>query len=409
MKFKFAGRPLLGVVLVALVCPLPQRARTQSTIIQMAEYERTLDALERYRALAKEDDAPALPQTSEPVEPGDHYDGVQGLINLLVRLGDLPSGADIEDADIYDGPLVTAVQRFQIRHGLSPSGRIDRTTLKQLNTPLSTRVHQLELALDCWRRNPYDPSRPAIVINLPEFRLRAYREGHLDLELKIVVGKALERETPLLSSQLDAIVFRPYWNVPLRIQREELVPAIAKDRSYIADHDLEIVNEQREVFDGALTRSTLAQLQAGTLHLRQVPGPKNSLGLVKFSFPNPYGVYMHDTPVQSAFYRQRRDLSHGCIRVEKAEDLAEWVMQDEPDWPRDRIDDAMHGSDSFAVKLTQPIQVVTMYLTAVVLENGEVHFCDDIYGGDKSIARAPTLRQPHQSTNGPSAAVSHVR
>ena len=162
------------------------------------------------------------------MEAGDRYEGVQRLISLLTRVGDLPAGASFDDPDLYAGALVTAVQRFQVRHGLEPSGRIDKATLKRLNTPLTYRVHQLELALEQWRRNPYDPSRPAIVVNLPEFRLRAYRANHLDLEMKIVVGKADGWQTPILSSSLEAIVFRPYWSVPPRIQREELVPAIAK-------------------------------------------------------------------------------------------------------------------------------------------------------------------------------------
>jgi len=293
--------------------------------------------------------------------------------------------------------LVTAVQRFQVRHGLEPSGRIDKATLKRLNTPLTYRVHQLELALEQWRRNPYDPSRPAVVVNLPEFRLRAYRANHLDLEMKIVVGKADGWQTPTLSSSLEAIVFRPYWNVPPRIQREELVPAIAKDHKYLAAHDLEMVDEQGDVAPGGFSASTLAHLRSGTLRLRQKPGPGNSLGLVKFVFPNSYHVYMHDTSVRSVFWRSRRDLSHGCIRVEKAEDLAEWVLSDESGWSRDRIVEAMQGSESIDVKLSQHIQLVTVYVTAVVLENDEVHFFEDIYGYDGAPDEEPAETSVHSS------------
>jgi murein L,D-transpeptidase YcbB/YkuD len=156
----------------------------------MNEYERTLDALKRYRVLADEDDGAILPETVEPVEAGDRYDGVQRLIGLLTRVGDLPAGASFDDPDLYAGALVTAVQRFQFRHGLEPSGRIDKATLKRLNTPLSYRVHQLELALEQWRLNPTTLAS-AIVVNLPEFRLRAYRANHLDLEMKIVVGRLM--------------------------------------------------------------------------------------------------------------------------------------------------------------------------------------------------------------------------
>jgi murein L,D-transpeptidase YcbB/YkuD len=376
----------------------------------MDEYERTLNALQHYRVLADEDDGAILPETAEPVEAGDYYEGAQRLISILTRVGDLPAGASFDDPDLYAGALVTAVQRFQLRHGLEPSGRIDKATLKQLNTPLKYRVHQLELALEQWRRNPYDPAHPAIVVNLPEFRLRAYSANHLDLEMKIVVGKADGWQTPVLSSTLEAIVFRPYWNVPFRIQREELVPAIVKDDEYLAAHYLEIVDEQGDVVPGGLSANKLAQLRSGTLRLRQTPGPWNSLGLLKFVFPNSYHVYLHDTPVRSVFWRSRRDLSHACIRVEKAADLAAWALSNEPGWSRDRIVDAMQGSESIDVKLRQHIQLVTVYVTAVVLENDEVHFFEDIYGRDgvpdeelaktqRTVPLAKKPRDAHQASS----------
>jgi murein L,D-transpeptidase YcbB/YkuD len=356
----------------------------------MDEYARTKSALEQYRALAAEDDETILPDTGKAVEPGDHYDGVPRLIRLLMRIGDLSLEAistdpASHDSDLYDGALVTAVQRFQSRHGLKPNGRIDKLTLAQLNTPLAFRVHQLELALERWRQRPYDHSRPAIVLNIPEFRLRAFRSNHLDLEMKIVVGQAPEHKTPLLVSELESVIFRPYWNVPLSIQRAELVPQILKDPSFISANHYQMVTGQGDVVDRALSDDILSRLRSGDLRLRQTPGPANTLGLAKFMFPNDYGVYMHATSAPGLFALARRDLSHGCIRVEKATDLAEWTLHDEPGWQRDRIIKAMHGSQSIEVKLTQPIQIVTMYATAVALENGEVHFFDDIYGEDGAL------------------------
>jgi murein L,D-transpeptidase YcbB/YkuD len=229
----------------------------------MQEYERTLSALEQYRTLANEDDGALLPDTEKPVEPGDHYDGVPRLIRLLTLLGDLPPDAVLADPDSYEGALVTAVQRFQTRHGLEPDGRIDKTTRAQLNTPLGFRVHQLELALQRGRRRPYDPSRPAIVLNLPEFQLRAYRANRLELEMKIVVGQAPEHKTPLFSSELQTVILRPYWNVPLRIQCDELVPEIEKDHSFLADNHLEVVNLKDVVVQAATSDDMLAGLCSG--------------------------------------------------------------------------------------------------------------------------------------------------
>ena len=352
------------------------------------EYRRTMSALEKYRALAAEDDGAILPPTKKPLEPGEHYAGVQRLTRLLSRVGDLPDGTRPSTSDLYDGEIVSAVRRFQSRHGLEPDGRIGKATLAQLNTPLSFRVRQLELALERWRRLSYDLSRPVVVLNLPEFRLRAFNAGHApELEMKIVIGRAPKLRTPLLASEIDAVIFRPYWNVPLSIQRNELISDIKRDSSYISKNDFELVTLQDVVVAEDTTSKLLAQLRSGKLRLRQRPGLKNALGLVKFVFPNEYNVYMHDTPAKSLFARARRDFSHGCIRLERAEDLAEWVLREDSGWSRDRIAAAMQGSESIAVKLNEPIPVVTMYVTAVVLESGEVHFFEDIYGQDAALEK----------------------
>ena len=373
-------------------------AHGNTSVAPMDEYELTSSALEQYRALAAEDDGAILPDTEGPVEAGDYYPGVPRLVRLLRLIGDLPRDTDYTETDVYEGELVAAVQRFQRRHGLEPDGRIDKMTLAQLNTPLGFRVHQLELALERWRRRPYDPSRPAIVLNVPEFRLRAYRANHMELDMKIIVGQAPDRKTPLMSSELETVIFRPHWDVPLAIQRDELLPEIAKDSSFLSANHIEIVSPQGDHLRKTAFDDVLTQLRSGRLRLRQTPGPKNVLGLAKFVFPNAYGVYMHDTSAPWLFARTRRDLSHGCIRVENAADLAEWVLRYETGWTRDRIVTAMHGSESIAVKIGRPIQVVTMYATAVVLENGEVHFFDDIYGEDEILGKALA---------GSSAAFSH--
>ena len=295
------------------------------------QYRQTLNALERYRVLAAEDDAHTLPPTTKPVEPGDHYAGVPGLIRLLTRIGDLPGGTAPADSDLYGDVLVKAVQRFQVRHGLEPDGRIGRATLAQLNTPLSFRVRQLDLALERWRQVRYDSSRPAIVLNFPEFRLRAFNAAHRpELDMKIVIGRAPKLKTPLLSSEIDTLIFRPYWNVPRSILRNELTAEIKQDPSYISRNDFELVTPRDVVVAEGTVPDMLAQLWSGKLRLRQRPGPDNALGLVKFAFPNEHDVYMHDTPARSPFARARRDFSHGCIRVEKPEDLAEWCCERNP-------------------------------------------------------------------------------
>ena len=391
MRTKFLSLTVLGLLILACtVFRIGQASASNRSLTALGDaYERTLRALNQYRVLAAEDDGALLPATEEPVDPGDSYAYAPRLIRLLSLVGDLPAEAVPGDSGLYEGELVEAVKRFQSRHGLDPDGRIGPATLEQLNTPLSFRVRQLELALERWRRRPYDPARPAIVLNVPEFRLRAF-SGAIDpeLEMKVVVGEAPDHKSPMLHSQLESVTFLPYWNVPDNIQRNELLPQIRQDRSWVSANRFEMITRQGEVAgDGTVSEDVLSELGTGRLQLRQKPGPKNTLGLVKFLFPNEYGVYMHDTSARSLFERARRDLSHGCIRVEKPEDLAEWVLRGQPGWSRERVAEAMQGTEPVSVKVKRPIQIVIMYATAVVMKNGEVHFFRDIYGEDEALER----------------------
>ena len=365
----------------------------------MDQYERTLRALNQYRAFAEEDDGETLEVDGTSVEPGARYAGEPRLIRLLTMVGDLPADFVPADPELYQGEVVEAVKRFQSRHGLEPDGLIGPSTLEQLNTPLSVRVHQLELALERWRRRPYDPTRPAIVLNLPEFRLRAFAGTKTsgqdpELEMKIVVGQAADHRSPVLVSQLDTVIFRPYWNVPSSIQHDELVPLIRKDPSWVSANNFEIVTPHGEIAAGdAASEETLAKLDSGELQLRQKPGPKNALGAVKFLFPNPYGVYMHDTSARRLFAKVRRDFSHGCIRLEKPVELAEWVLREQSGWSPDRIAAAIKGTAPISVRVKHPIQVVMMYSTAVVMPNGEVRFFPDIYGEDQLLDKELIARR----------------
>lgn len=251
------------------------------------------------------------------------------------------------------------------------------------------RIRQLQLVLERWRWVPHSFARPPIVVNIPEFRLRAYDAGYRpELEMKVVVGKAYHHKTPVFSGEMTHLIFRPYWDVPYSIQRAELVPKIAKDSNYLAMNDYEVVDSRRHVVSrDVVTAEMLDQLRSGKLFIRQVPGDKNALGHVKFLFPNEYNVYLHGTPARALFQRTRRDFSHGCIRVEKPEELAVWVLRRVAGWDMDRIRAAEQGPDSTRVNLDAPIPVLIVYGTAVVSTDGVVHFFDDIYGYDAELER----------------------
>ncbi len=361
-------------------------------------YQRTIHALHTYLQFAKEYDGKSLPAIQKTIAPGDSYSGVPQLIRFLHLVGDLPADANVPpDETVYQAPLVDAIKSFQRRHGRVPDGRIGAQTLADLNVPLNRRVRQMQLTLERWRWLPVGLHSAAIVVNIPEFRLRAYNENFkVALSMNVVVGKAYDHNTPVFIDSMQYVVFRPYWSVPYSIAKAEFLPRIASDPSYLAKKGFEVVNSRQEVVaSGTVTSDILAQLRAGKLSIRQLPGPKNALGLVKFIFPNSYSVYMHDTPAQEFFAKSRRDFSHGCIRLEKPADLAVWVLRNNQGWDMDRVRAAMNGSPNQQVNLARRIPVLIVYGTVVVTEDGLVHFYDDIYGHDASLEKVLAKGYPY--------------
>ena len=354
-------------------------------------YRRTIDALRKYMELINHDDGQALPTPQEPVRIGETYLGIPHLVKLLQAFGDLPMSGNVPGL-IFSPLLSEAVRHFQERHGLDVNGTLDLPTVRELNVPLGRRVLQLQLTLERWRWLPHKFERPPIVINIPEFRLHTDdRQFHWVLSMKVVVGRAYHHQTPVFASELKAVILRPYWNVPISIQRAELLPHVNKDPSYLAKHSYEIVDRNGNVVPS--DSANKEDLRSGRLAIRQKPGPANALGLIKFDFPNAHDVYMHGTPVTELFSRSRRDFSHGCIRVEDPVELAAWVLQDKPEWTTEQIRSAIHGDKTIRVSLDKPIPVVIVYGTAVVMEDGEVRFFDDIYGQDAALERV--LAQSH--------------
>jgi murein L,D-transpeptidase YcbB/YkuD len=362
-------------------------------------YRRTQAALVRYAELAGRYEYEEPPTSPKPVDPGQTYAGVPRLARFLLLVGDLsPNATPPADSQTYDGALVEAVKHFQRRHGLKDDGRLGSDTLRQLNVPLSNRVLQLQLALERWRWLPLEFSAPPIVVNIPDFRLRALDENNrVTLDMRVVVGKSMPTQTPVFSRDMTYVVLRPYWNVPPSILRGEIVRAIQRDRNYIANKRYEVTTVNGTVVtSGSISDEVLADLKAGKLAVRQRPGPTNALGLVKLIFPNEFNVYLHSTPAPELFSRTRRDFSHGCIRVEKPAELTAWVLRNNSGWSVSRVKQAMEqGSDNVTVTLTQRVPVFIVYATALAYENGEVHFYDDIYGHDAKLAQVLSKGYPY--------------
>jgi L,D-transpeptidase YcbB len=360
----------------------------------LAQYRALRAALARYREVAVETERDALPRFAATVRPGEHYEDLGALHRRLVALGDLPDTVPTPVAGaLYDGPLVDAVKRFQVRHGLTADGVIGKATQPALHVPLAWRARQIELALERLRWLPDLGDEPLIAVNIPMFHLWAWSStprGLPSLDMRAIVGRALSTQTPVMVEEMRYLVFRPYWNVPRSILRNEILPILTRDLDYLHRQDMEIV---RGPGDDAqplpATAENIALLRSGALRLRQRPGPGNALGLVKFVFPNDADVYMHGTPAQELFSRSRRDFSHGCVRLEDPVALAEWALRDQPAWDRERILAAMSGSTSRRVNLTRPVRVILYYVTAIVTPaDGAVHFAEDIYRHDERLDRA---------------------
>jgi len=354
-------------------------------------YQRTLAALQKYLQMAKDQVPDPLPKVSKPILPRQPYEAVGKLVHRLQFLGDLPASVTVpEGSQIYSGEVVDGVKRFQIRHGLEAAGKLGPQTITELNRPMSDRVESLRLTLERWRWIPDSFSQPPIIVNIPEFMLRAYdAPGKPAVMMRVVVGRAMRTQTPLLEEDMKYVVFWPYWNVPPSILRGEIIPKIVKDPAYIQKNNYEVASYSGQVVtDGVVSDDVLAQLRAGKLMVRQKPGPKNALGLIKFIFPNDQNIYLHSTPAQALFSETRRDFSHGCIRVENPQALAEWVLRNNPGWTSERISAAFKAQKEQQVNLTNQIPVFLVYGTAIVKENGDVFFFDDIYGYDKALKKA---------------------
>lgn len=367
---------------------LPEAAAAAAPRFQT--YARLREVLARYRALAGERATGDLPPLRK-LEPGMPYAGLERLRDLLVALGDLPAGTVLPAR--YEGQLADGVMRFQGRHGLAADGVVGRRTFEQLNAPLKQRVRQIELALERLRWLPSLQAGKVVGINIPEFRLRGFevRDGTatVRLAMNIIVGRALNMQTPVFTENMRYVEFNPYWNVPSSIARKELVPKLRRDPASLDSEDMEFVSTGR---DRRITTEAdpenLDALLRGDLRLRQRPGLKNALGKIKFVLPNNMDVYLHDTPAPQLFRLSRRDFSHGCIRVEEPVELAKFVLEGQAEGSEERIRAAIAAGTTATVRLARPVPVVVFYTTALVEEGGRILFLPDIYGHDQALDQA---------------------
>jgi murein L,D-transpeptidase YcbB/YkuD len=382
-------------------------------------YRRTEQALVHYLDLEKQQiqqNPDPLPTPPRALSPGESYEYAPELAQRLQLEGDLASDDDSPAPEappsrpqpkVFTRKLSGAVKKYQHRHGLTEDGKLTAQTVASLNVPLSQRVDQLDDTLERWRWLPDKYVNPRLMVNLPEFILRGYTPDHqLDFTMRVVVGQVKDdHQTPVFAHMMKYLIFRPYWTVPVDIARKELVPHMQTNRGYLESKNFEVVTSKGQPYPNY----TVKQVDQGQVMVREKPGPGNSLGLVKFMFPNQYDVYLHSTPAVGLFSRTRRDFSHGCVRVQKPEDLAAWLLdgqqdKDGEDWDLEKVHEAMtDGPDNHQVNLKTPVPIVIFYMTAEVDEDGDIHFFDDIYGYDAAMQKVLEKGPPYPVKPDPAA------
>jgi murein L,D-transpeptidase YcbB/YkuD len=326
------------------------------------------------------------------ISPGDPSLQITKIRQQLSLLG---VETDKDNLSIfYDQQLVSQIKDFQLLHGLRADGVIGENTIRALNIPISQYIKKIILALERFRWLPKIQTGPVVMVNIPSFQLWAYHSNKIDetqaINMKVIVGKSDEekRKSPVFTANMHYLVFSPYWNIPKSITIEEILPKLLEDPLYLEQRNIELVARFREDEPVlSYTEDEFERLQSGSLKLRQRPGKGNALGKVKFIFPNNYSVYIHDSPARHLFNRSKRDLSHGCIRVEKPAELAHFLLGAEQKWNQREIIKAMHLQSPKKVRLKKAVPVIIYYSTASVVQD-EVVFYNDIYDYDAKLSQA---------------------
>ena len=365
-------------------------ALRQNTVASLSEqlspkipaYQGLKTTLQRYREIAAQGGWQTLQADTSKKRGGR---GAQP--DALLLAGNLERTGDLKAAAGNQAPSRTALNeglaRFQARHGLEPRKVLDAGTLAAMNVPIAQRIEQIEINMDRMRWIAHRLEPRYILVNVPGFQLSVHDGDQTPLQMKAIVGSK-ENPTPILDDEIEYIVFSPYWNIPISIAVKEFLPKIKKDRNYLRSQDLEVVRMsggKAEVIDAS--KVDWDKVEDAEYQLRQRPGTKNALGLVKFMFPNSYNVYLHDTPSDNLFDRLTRSLSHGCVRVERPADLAAYVLQDQPQWTSERIQEAMQAGKEQNVRLKTRLPIHLVYWTAWADAEGNVQFREDVYGFDQ--------------------------
>jgi L,D-transpeptidase YcbB len=359
------------------------------------EYNSLLGLRQQYAQIVADGGWPKVSAT-RAIRPGQRDAAISSVRARLAATGEL-SRSHANRSTNFDAAVVAALEDFQRRHGLNPTGVLDAATRAALNVSAAERLRQIDVNIERWRFLPRDLGRRHIRVNIPDFHLALMENGRTRLGMRVVVGER-DTPTPVLSDEMQHIVFSPYWNIPNSIAVDETLPALLTDPDFLARNNIEVVRVSK---NGAVpvdaTSIDWSMPLDEDLRFRQRPGLDNALGLVKFVFPNHASIYLHDTPSDALFSRVSRALSHGCVRIERPVDLAHTLLAHQG-WDEERIVEAMHRMEEQWVRLQERVPVHLMYRTAWVGDAGRAQFRTDIYGHDAAQSQSLNAVRPRPSS-----------
>ncbi|NLH75439.1 MAG: L,D-transpeptidase family protein [Acidobacteria bacterium] len=354
-----------------------------------AVYAGLRQALRDLSGLAAAGGWPGFPAGPKLV-PGDRDPRVGALRTILAATGDHSPSAPPLDAELFDSELERSVEAFQRRHGLEPDGVVGAGTAAALDVPAARRLDQVRANLERWRWIAPDLGESFVLVNVADFRLGVVEDGREVVSMAAVVGTAYRR-TPDFSGRMSYLEINPTWTVPPKLVREDILPKVRKDPDYLKRKGFRVFSDWSagagEIDPGSVDWAGLDGASV-PFKFRQDPGPQNSLGRIKFMFPNKFDVYLHDTPERGIFGLAQRDRSSGCIRVERPVDLAEHVLRGDPAWTRETILEAIESGETRVIHLRRPLNVHLIYWTAWLDGDGRIQFRNDIYLRDAALSRA---------------------